>query len=287
MTDDWHVEAVIGGVSKPRVSVPRGDVPEEFDGEYYASWIGEKAGQYYTPWVIWDVDNNDPEKSLLRTRELVFGLLAKGVLGSALRVVFSTRKGFHVYLDSRVLGMTPSENLHEKIKRFAKILLPECDGSLYDKRHIIGVPNSIHRTTGLYYAPLTLDELFELSLAQMRKHAEHPHEFDYREESMPVCEELSRLYHVHVEPEKPKHFPSLSEVRRNVNSAEPSFFGVSQGSRDRAMFDLAVRYKSLGLSIWETHVLLLDANTRNEPPLPRDTIRKKVNSVYSREGVQI
>lgn len=282
VTDGWGVEAAIGGVSKPRVLVPRDEIPEECDTEYYASWIGEKAGQYYTPWVIWDIDDDDPESALMRTREFVSDLLQR-VSVNAVRVVFSTRRGFHVYLDSRVLAMVPDENLHEKIKRFACKLLPSTDVSLYTKRHIIGIPNSIHRVTGLYYAPLTIDELFELNISQMRRHAERPHEFDPRSEDMLVCEELAEMYHsVGV-----KSIPSSKAVISRVLSGDPSFGGVKKGNRDRAMFDLAVRYRRIGLTIHEAYILVLDANTRNDPPMPRETIRKKVNSVYQRDGVQI
>lgn len=284
--ENWRVKVCEGRVSADRKLLPRDEVPEEYDGEYYATWVGEKADMFYTPWVVWDIDNEKyPEQALADCRAFVANLLDY-VSPDALRVVFSTRKGFHVYLDSRCVALRPSESLHEDLKRFCEKLLPICDKSLYSRNRIIGVPNSRHRETGLYYIPISTDELFECSLADLRAAARNPQEFADREDEMPVSEHLAKIYN-----EKPavQHsgFSGLETIKQTMLQGHPSFRGVGKGERDGKMFELSVYYKRLGLGIEEVTVLVLAANDRNEPPLPRETIRKKVNSAFAREGVTI
>jgi hypothetical protein len=290
-TENWPVEIAEGGVTSTRVLLPRDEVPEEIDGEYYAAWVGEKSGQYYTPWIIWDIDREgsngspEPERALGDTREFVQKLLSYGVSEAAIRVVFSSRKGFHVYLDSRTIGLHPSEQLHDEVKRFAQRMLLDCDGSLYSKRHVIGVPNSMHRTTKLYYIPLTQEELFSMTISQMRAHARRPHEFEPRAEEMQPIPALVVIFQE--KEERRSGYASLKTIKENLEAGHYAWKGVGRGQRDKAVFELAQRYRRLGLTIEEAYILVLNANDRNEPPLPRDTVRKKVNSAYNREGVRI
>lgn len=271
--DKWQYEGCDGGVNVPRVPVY--GVPDEADGEYYATWVGQRGSQYYARWVIWDVDADDAEIALVRTRNFVSKLRSFGVQDEAIRVVFSTRRGFHVYLDSRVVGLKPDADLHSRLKNFAVKLLPECDPSLYAKRHIIGIPNSKHRITGLYYTPLTLDELFEFGISQMRKHAERPHEFAERSDAVCVVDFLQKMFY-----EAEKKFLSSRLVLESSKRVPREFNGVQKGERDVSLFRLAVRYKGMGLSAEEAYELLSVANSRNTPPLPREVVKSKIKNVF-------
>lgn len=290
ISEDWYVEIADGGVSKPRQVIPRDEVPEEADREFYATWIGEKSGQFWTPWIIWDIDVDEEtpvQVALDTTREFVGKLRKVGVPEEGIRVVFSTRRGFHVYLDSRTLALKPSEKLHFQLKNFAKRLLPECDDSLYGMRHVIGIPNSIHRKTGLYYSVLSTEELFSFPIEQMIRHAEHPHDFEAPSEEMKPVQLLCDLFAEsnHIEPRK--FYPSLAEIKQKVRSGHPAFWGVGKGERDKAMYELAARYQRLGLTIDEARVLVFAANERNRPALSEEEVIKKINSAYRKEGSQI
>jgi hypothetical protein len=93
--EEWHVEAS-RSVGHERVRILRNDVPTHPNSQYYATWIGERNGIFWTPWILWDIDGGSAgnvERSLDITRSFVAELQNEGASDEALRVVFSTSKG--------------------------------------------------------------------------------------------------------------------------------------------------------------------------------------------------
>ena len=99
----------------------------------------------------------------------------------AIRVWFSGSKGFHVTLAPSAFGVVPMLDLSYVYKRLFSHLaeylsLSTLDLSVYSKRRMWRVPNTIHAKTNLYKRELTHDEITEtipaiLELARAPRHS--------------------------------------------------------------------------------------------------------------------
>ncbi len=281
----WKIEVADGGVARIREIRVLGDIAPKPKGELYATWIAERDGEYFAPWIVWDIDdeNYDVEAARVRTVALVKKLKSAGVPDAALRVVFSTSKGFHVYLDSRTVGLTPSKNLHKQIRAFCQSFA-QCDKSLYDLNHVIGVVNSKHRKTGGYYALIPLDVL-KGTVAEIRMRtawqADIPPIADVA--VVPALESWWEKS-LFVSSPKSKGWASSDRMKQRVEQPLPEYFGVGQGERDRATFRLANYYLRRGLTKPEVMDMCLMINMRNKPPLPDKEVRAKVERVFDKNS---
>lgn len=280
--DDWNVLVCDGGVNRDRESKRFSDLPAKPKGEYYATWLGERAGLYYAPWIVWDLDCKDSlETARDWTVTLVNKLMAAGCPESAIRVVFSTNKGFHVYLDSRTVGLKPDKALHMQLREFCLKVSPECDKSLYSMNRVIGLPNSKHRATGLRYALVPM-EMLPRNLATLACLAGYQHDLPERGEQLPVPKLAAAWQSVvsKAREVRTNKFPSYGEMQRIAHDPLPEFHGVGQGERDAACWRMANYYKRMGLTEPETNDIMLAINKRNSPPLPEQDVEDKVKRVY-------
>lgn len=247
----------------------------------------------------------------------------------ALHFVFTTGKGFHCYLNSSVVGLKSSRSLHHQIRDFCEALLPggriigkdsgiaiACadrdearekkrgaekngelytyfpyvDRSLYQLRHIIGIPNSKHRTTGLRYTYLECEEFLKLELYHMRELAQKRREIPAREK-LPIVPKIAELYKSFsvansVKTKDDKEI-NREKILDSVEHWHRGFFGSGKGDRNNAMFELACGYRRIGLTIREAALLVSDANRRNNPPFGNSTLQKILNSAYSNTGQRL
>lgn len=272
----WNVQ-ISPAVDQKRTPLNREDLPEEYDGQFYATWIAESEGEFHSNWIIWDIDNEEVEMSLEQCRAFVQKLISV-VPRAAIRIVFSTRKGFHVYLDSRVVALEPSRTLHGHLRRFCLRLLPSSDASLYSPNHLLGLPNSVHRFTSLYYVPIPLENLFEWSIEQMKRHAESPQEFGARSEHCAPVIELCSVWKE--EERKWKGVPALVDL---MESYPPDHWaGWVRGGKqsNERLFKMCKDYKKKMISSQEAFVLITNVNMRIYPPFKPVELQTIVNSAY-------
>ena len=129
----WYCE-ISESVKVKRRRIRWKDIPKP-SGEQYITWVREgiedegSAPVFGCDYIIWDIDSTPfetLESALKRTRYLVAGVLYNGHDApiNALRIVFTTGKGFHVYLDAKAAGIEPSRSLHFHLRRFCEKLLP-------------------------------------------------------------------------------------------------------------------------------------------------------------------
>lgn len=268
----------------------RSDVPDEADEEFYATWIGWYENFYWTPWMIWDVDSSNVEVSLIKTREFIRMLFRLGVKEDALRVVFSTNKGFHIYLDSRAIGLNPSQNLYSELRAFGMAMLPDCDESFYGRRRVVGIPNSIHRKTGLYYVCLErIDYLFEWNVEQLKGYATHPRIFDGWKDGVEVVPILQQKFEsalAESKAVKEQRWMTRAQIENALSKPHPFFLGLREGQRNLGMFTLARHYRDLGLAIEEALVLVRYANGCSVPTLSPHDVEKHVRGAYKSGVIQ-
>ena len=115
---------------------------------------------------------------------------------NAIRVWFSGRKSFHVFVEPECLDLEPDKDLHEIIRHWAVWLvnmfdLKTIDPGIYIPRRMMRMPNSVHPQTNLYKIELRVDELRGKSVTEevlrscddIRKMAETPRLIPIRDEA--------------------------------------------------------------------------------------------------------
>lgn len=124
-----------------------------------------------------DVDDSaDLEKSLNGTRAIVTKLRDDCEIDPKnLRIYFSGAKGFHIEIPGKLFGgFTPSPGLHEEFRALAKLISEDIDLVIYDKVRLWRLKNTINSKSGLYKIPLTVDELFDRTIEQIKEMAKGP-----------------------------------------------------------------------------------------------------------------
>jgi hypothetical protein len=133
------------------------------------------AGPCWCRWLVLDIDRPDLAAALADARRLV-GFLAERY-GTDPPVWFSGSKGFHVAVEL-VHRPPPSVTFPAVARTFAEALARaagvEIDPAIYDRNHIIRLPNTRHPKTGLFKRRIDADDLYQLDIDGIRRHAAHP-----------------------------------------------------------------------------------------------------------------
>ena len=113
-------------------------------------------------------------KNLLKSIESRYDLDLKHI-----RINFSGKKGFHIRIPSVLFGgFTPSDILPSQLKAIAAEITAgmKLDNSIYSHIFYIRYVNSRNSKSGLCAIPLTAQEIFTLSIAEIKELAQHPSE---------------------------------------------------------------------------------------------------------------
>lgn len=94
-----------------------------------------------------DVDDPDIEKAWEATKALHDFFIFKGVPNTCIRIFFSGKKGFHIYVSPYPFGIQPAPDLYRQVRHFMTVLGREAgvdsiDMSCYQRRHLLRVPGS-------------------------------------------------------------------------------------------------------------------------------------------------
>jgi hypothetical protein len=148
---------------------------------------------------IIDIDAEDLNEALSSIRMLLKVLDEKFELDlNYVKVNFSGSKGFHLRLHENLFGgFSPSEDLPNVIKIIAKEIssgVITIDESIYDRTRLIRIPNTINKKSGLVAIPLTVDEVFCLTIDEIKEMAKKPRDITYCDiEDIEECESLVEL----------------------------------------------------------------------------------------------
>lgn len=152
--------------------------------------------------VFFDLDNKeDPSKCIPDVKRLHNYLTEiLGIDQHYIRVFFSGSKGFHILIEPEVFDIKPDKDVHFQIRRAAMHLaellkIETFDVSVYSRRRILRMPNSIHEKTKLFKVEL---ELFEVSkgMDYIRKIATKPRKAlkEDEPEDVPICEDAKTFW---------------------------------------------------------------------------------------------
>jgi len=209
----------------------------------------------------------DGEGALNDARKMVEWWINQGVAGKFIQIHFSGKKGFHIVIPEKMFGIKPAVNVPQVWRQVARKIKKELnlntlDETVYSHRRMWRVPGTIHGDTGLYKTPLLPEELFNLTLEQIKEAAKVEQEPSYVLPDRSL-ENLSNIYHV---AEKQLERYNISETWEavEVNFDEPPECvkalleaGVFElGTVNMVMYRLAAYFKSQNLSIEETRPLL-------------------------------
>lgn len=116
--------------------------------------------------LYFDLDHNSDTNVARVDAIKLYDFLVKDMFvpESEIQVYFSGKKGFHVLVDFRSLGIKMRSDWHLVYKRFAKDIMRMCsirslDLSVYSRRRVLRLPDSKHTDTGLFKVEITRSEL--------------------------------------------------------------------------------------------------------------------------------
>lgn len=120
--------------------------------------------------ILFDFDSKEnPEQARIDTLELVNRLKKNNVKEKDIEIYFSGNKGTHVQITVNRL-LTPEQVSSLAINKYGRDL-QTLDKSIYNASRIIRVPGTKHQVSGAYKIPLTVNELTNSTMDQIRTKA--------------------------------------------------------------------------------------------------------------------
>ncbi len=270
-----------------------------FDGKIWASYLPL------------DIDSDNLERALKNAKklgELLF--IRRGVPADACLIYFSGAKGFHFMLDTRLLGrIIPSLHLHLVFAHFRKELIFSAAGlnqdafdfSIKDKVRLIRLPNTVNQKTGLYKIQLMPEELFQLSIDEIKEKARHAQPLFFTDEtglisnakSIEPNPELGRIFRRSnkiIQRITRKPFRYFIKPKMGTDPEKflcPGFLGIwhshiPPGERNNCVIRLLSEFRRNGLSEEESRNLIFDWNARNKTGLTERELGQTLKSAYLR-----
>lgn len=200
---------------------------------------------FYLPF---DIDNLDLEKARLQARRLIECLQIRyDLCNEDIECFFTGAKGFHIQIPAEVFGgFEPSEKLAEIFRELALEISAgvEIDPVIYEPMRLWRLPNTINSKTGLFKIQLSVYELHNLSIDEIKELAKAPRElktldFTFRQSLRDlyrmVKDNISRKKII---PTSQKIYPANEKycIYKILNE------GVPQGERNNAIIRLAVYF---------------------------------------------
>lgn len=227
---------------------------------------------------------------VLSTIEIIFQIKKELV-----KIYFSGNKGIHLIIPAEILGVTPSAELnciYKYIATMAKNFTPNktLDTQIYDNKRLFRIPNTKHEKSQLYKIPITVDELRNLSIEQIRNMAMQQRNISYPVYSM--IPNANRAYKKIVEEysiNKIKDAKSSNvRYKKKFNFIPPCIQhilqnGAQEGERNISIACLAGFYKAYGKTLDETIDIISDWNDCNSRPTGKNELVKTVKSIFNSE----
>ncbi len=239
------------------------------------------TGPTWSRWLWFDVDNKDaPAEALAHTRMLIEFLGDRYRLADDMLVFFSGGKGFHVGLPTSLWVPDPSESFASACRQFAEAVARQAgiviDLSIYDRVRLFRAPNSWHVKGECFKRYLTLDELFDLDVDEIRNLAAEPAPFEIPVDP-PLDEQAVADWKIACESVAAAKVARPSgTVPDQLNHITRDFLidGAEAGDRHRLLYSASRNLGDFGCS-FELALALLEPPARESGLLPSD-IRRQI-----------
>lgn len=227
----------------------------------------------YTNELVVDIDSDDLEAALESLRKLLDIQKENYELDlNLVKVNFSGSKGFHLRMPAMLFGgFTPSANLPKVIKQLAQALCSDVlkiDESIYTHTHLIRIPNTINGKSGLVAIPLSVDEVFRLSIDEIKLMAVSPRDVTYcDEDEIEPCEALVELLEKVLKSslKSPEKKP-LGEIPGEKHATGKLWMSASEGNRHMAMGRIIGHLIKHGVPDHSIIEMVKLWNLQNDPP---------------------
>ncbi|WP_332648830.1 DNA primase small subunit domain-containing protein [Lysinibacillus sp. 54212] len=247
----------------------------------FAGKTKQKSGEVFLAPLYFDLDHEDnPAISQADAVKLIeFFTEELDIRESDIWVYFSGSKGFHILINSQALGIEPGFDLHKVFKHIAGYLvhrleLQSLDLVVYTAKRMLRLPNTIHQKTRKYKIELTIDELKDKTLDEIKEMAgqpRRPEELKYtsaaRKEALALRTSAAHFYK-----DKRKEFLEAAATSKKQYDTETFSFKKGKppvcvedilnngwkkdGDRNQATVQLACYFKDAGHTKDETLAIL-------------------------------
>lgn len=254
----------------------------------------ENCRLYGAPYLDLDLNLERFEEVKWQARLVMqFYALHFGIPFEMQEIYFSGSKGFHVLIPPQVFGITPDRQLNVKHKKLAAYIRSElnCDTidlGIYDRKRLFRLPNSINSKTGFYKVPVSLQFLYDATLADICRWASKPRAMPFARPAM--IEKAAKLYQQLFEEEseacikKPNRPFEIPTWKKPLLPCVEQLLvtGVAEGRRNNTSVALASSLMQSGYTLEETEEIMVTWNTHsNEPPLGEREILATIRSAYN------
>ena len=242
----------------------------------------EEEGEAHWSDLLFDLDGDLDEAKDDAARVVDFFTQAPlSVDEKNVRVWFSGHKGFHIIVNGEALGVEPDPDLH-RIHKLAALAVEQLlniktldSASIYGRKRMLRIPNTIHPQSRLYKVELTRGQL-DLSIEDLRRLAKSPGPVRPWEEDVRPSEQAAAWFRQWIK--QYEDFRMLHRVRPQtviMRSDTPPVCVLDlmnnhirkPGSRNQATLTLATYYKDQGRGQEETEDILVEWARRTPPEL--------------------
>ena len=145
-----------------------------------AGSLSKFNGRVEAPTMWLDIDDaEDLARARLKALAAVDILRRHGVPDASITILFSGSKGFHVKFDAACIGKDlvsgmPVQALSKRLSALMPALFPDTDPKAYLATQLLRVPNTRNDKSGLFCIPLSVRELTDLGIDEIRALAASP-----------------------------------------------------------------------------------------------------------------
>lgn len=279
-------------------------VVQDYNKDYYRSVYRYNEEQYRefqktksvggifdvtTPSVVFDFDSKDNlEQARKDTVELISRLIGLGITKDQILVSYSGSKGFSVELET-IHTFNPNQ-LKTLANNLAKGLIT-LDNKVYNASRIFRMPYTKHPATGLFKLPISVEQLTELNVDQIKDLAK-----DINNAADPATGgvTLPNAILAMIQETKQEEFKDVSDLGDIDYTLKPKAMpackfkilngGFPPGNRNNALMALAAHYKAQGVPKEINYRILkgaaeLQGKRFNQEPYNKTEIWSKIISV--------
>ena len=237
-------------------------------------------------------DINKAREDVIRT--LSFLKIVYKIPNDQVKIYFSGNKGFHLVVPKEILGIKPNKNLNgifktiaEQIKTFS--VNKTIDLKIYDNKRLFRVPNSMHTETHLYKIILKPEEIYNLSVKQIKELAKQPRNLQLNINPIlnPVANnqylEAVKLYEKNMSEQNKRkkgfrYKKTLNVIPECITNILEN--GAEEGYRNITIACLTSFYRESGKTLEETIELIDQWNSRNTKPTPTREMTTTIKSIF-------
>lgn len=195
-------------------------------------------------------------------------------------VLFSGGRGFHIYCLFESVQLDNHYDVLYEVKRVLSNAEPDLDTVAFNSRaQMMRIPNTQHQDTGLYARPVPKDTLLDAAseVLELAQQPDYSFRWPDKKSNGQLVEQLLE-YDNTTGQRKSVDVDIMTDTDCSyTNGSWPS---VNKGSRELALTFFAMRLRDNGYSKDDTMETMVDWNKNNNPPLPRQKVKYKVNYLY-------